>query len=284
MIGVGAVLVIGLLFLARGIVTVSTGYVGVVTQFGQVDPVPLQPGLDFINPLKSVVELPTRLIAHKSKASAATSKGQAAPAEITVTYSVNPEMWPQVYSNIGGIAAINAAVIDNNVQQALKQVTGGFLAEQLIQERPEVKRRVIQALKASIEHALADKGLSGAVRIGSIAITDFDFSKEFNEGIDAKVEAEQKALQAESEAQQKATLARAQSDAAKKLADANAYATEVLSKARADGIRLKGDALKDADGLLELRKAERWDGEVPEYHGGGTIPFINVDPQKPSGK
>lgn len=280
LIGVGAVALLGLIVASRSLVWVNPGNVGVVTQFGDVDPTPLTPGPTLINPLKSVIEQPTRLIAHKSKASAATSKGQAAPAEVTVTYSVEPGMWPLVYSRIGGIDAINAAVIDNNVQQSLKQVTGNFLAEELIQQRPEVKRRVIVSLRAAIDKVLAEKGLTGAIKIGSIAITDFDFSKEFNDGIDAKVEAEQRALQAESEAQQKRTLAIANADAQKKLADANAYATEVLSMARAEGIRLKGEALKESAGLLDLRKAEAWDGEVPEYYGGGTLPFINVDPQK----
>ncbi|OPZ86035.1 MAG: hypothetical protein BWY75_02265 [bacterium ADurb.Bin425] len=113
-----------------------------------------------------------------------------------------------------------------------------------------------------------------------IAITDFDFSKEFNDSIDAKVEAEQRAQQAESEALQKATIARAQGEVQKKIADARAYETEMLSKARAEAMSLKGAALKEAGGLLDLRKAEKWDGEVPEYHKDGTIPFINIDPRK----
>lgn len=280
LIGIAVVAVLGLIVASRSFVWVNPGNVGIVTQFGDVDMVPLTPGPSFINPLKSVVNQPTRLIAHKSKASAATSKGQAAPAEITVTYSIDAAQWPLVYSRIGGISAINAAVIDSNVQQSLKQVTGNFLAEELIQQRVEVKHRVVTALNAAINKVLAEKGLVGAIRIGSIAITDFDFSKEFNDGIDAKVEAEQRALQAESEAQQKQTLALANAEAQRKLADANAYATEKLSVARAEGIRLKAEALREGAGLLELKKAEKWDGEVPEYFGGGTLPFINVDPQK----
>ncbi len=282
LIGVGVAAVIGLGFLARTVTWVNPGYVGVVTQFGSVEPTPVKSGDGpmIISPLKSVVQLPTTQLVHHIKAAAATVKGQSAPTEITVAYSIKDDMWPRVYATVGGVAAINAAYFDNNVQQALKQVTGGYLAEELIQKRPEVKDRVVQELTKAIEGALAEKGLAGAIVINMVAITDFDFSKEFNDSIDSKVEAEQRAQQAESEALQKATIARASGDVKKKIADARAYETELLSKARATAIQLKGEALKDAAGLLELRRAEKWDGEVPEYMSEGEIPFINLDPRK----
>jgi regulator of protease activity HflC (stomatin/prohibitin superfamily) len=280
--GVAAAVALIAIFTAlKCAVSVPAGHVAVVTKFGQVDPEPLPPGLHFINPLKSTVDISTRLQAHKSKANAATSKVQAVTAEITVTYWVEPSSVPEIYGRIGNLTAINAAIFDANVQQALKSVTGGYLAEELIQKRAEVKARVERSLVHQIELALEEKGLKGAIHVGNIAITDFDFSKEFNAGVDAKVEAEQRALQAESERDQKSTIAQATSDAAKKRADATAYAIEVKSKARAEGIKVQAEALANAQGLLELRRAERWDGEVPEFHSGGAIPFINLDPQAP---
>lgn len=281
---VGAVVValVGVGFLARTVTWVNPGYVGVITQFGSVEPVPLRSGEGpkIISPVKTVVHLPTSQLSHHIKAAAATAKGQSAPTEITIAYSVKPDAWPRVYATVGGVGAITAAYFDNNVQQALKQVTGGYQAEDLIQKRPEVKEKVASELKKAIEGSLEAKGLAGAIVINMIAITDFDFSKEFNDSVDNKVEAEQRAQQAESEALQKATLARASGDVQKKLADAKAYETEVLSKARAEAIRLKGEALRNSGGLLELRKAEKWDGEVPEFHSDGELPFIKIDPRK----
>jgi len=277
---------IGVGFLARTVTWVNPGYVGVVTQFGSVQMTPIKSGEgpQIISPLKSVVHLPTTQLYHHIKAAAATVKGQSAPTEVTVAYSIKDDMWPRVYATIGGVGAINAAYFDNNVQQALKQVTGGYLAEELIQKRPEVKEKVVRALQRAIDGALEEKGLAGAIVINMVAITDFDFSKEFNDSIDSKVEAEQRAQQAESEALQKATLARAAGEVQKKLADAKAYETELLSKARAEAIRLKGESLKDAAGLIELRKAEKWDGEVPEFMSDGTVPFIKIDPRSGTGK
>ncbi len=280
-IGCSVAALIGVAFLARTVTWVNPGYVGVITQFGSVEPVAIKSGAgpQIISPLKTVVHLPTTQLVHHIKAAAATSKGQSAPTEITIAYSIKDESWPRVYATIGGVSAINAAYFDNNVQQTLKQVTGNYLADDLIQKRPEVKDKVVHELKKAIEQGLSEKGLAGAIVIDMVAITDFDFSKDFNDSIDSKVEAEQRAQQAESEALQKATLARAAGEVQKKIADAKAYETELLSKARAEAITLKGAALKDAAGLLELRKAERWDGEVPEFMSDGTIPFIKVDPR-----
>ncbi len=276
-----AALLIGGIFVSRTFTWANPGYVGVVTQFGSVEDTPIFAGAGptIISPLKTVVMLPTLQLSHHIKAAAATIKGQTAPTEITIAYSVKGEMWPQVYKTIGGIGAINANYFDNNAQQALKQVTGAYLAEDLIQKRKEIKALVAKELIKVIDEALTEKGLQGAIIIDMIAITDFDFSKEFNDSIDSKVQAEQRAMQAESEALQKATIARANGEVQKKLGEAKAYETEVLSKARAQAITLKGEALKGSAGLLELRKAERWDGEVSEYHQGGVLPFIKIDPR-----
>ena len=276
-----AALLVGGIFLSRTLTWAEPGYVGVVTQFGSVEAKPLYAGdgPTIISPLKSVVMLPTMQLSHYIKAVAATIKGQTAPTEIAIAYSVKGEMWPLVYKTIGGKAAIDANYFDNNAQQALKQITGNYLAEELIQKREEIKGKVAAELIKLINAALSEKGLQGAITIDMIAITDFDFSKDFNDSIDSKVQAGQRAMQAESEAQQKATIAKANSEVQKKLGDARAYETEVLSKARAQAITLKGEALKGSAGLLELRKAEKWDGEVSEYHQNGVIPFIKIDPR-----
>ena len=125
-----AALLVGGIFLSRTLTWAEPGYVGVVTQFGSVEAKPLYAGdgPTIISPLKSVVMLPTMQLSHHIKVAAATIKGQTAPTEIAIAYSVKGEMWPLVYKTIGGKAAIDANYFDNNAQQALKQITGNYLA------------------------------------------------------------------------------------------------------------------------------------------------------------
>lgn len=257
--------------------SVGPGKVGIVTQFGNVKMESLASGPHWLWPTESVIQQSTRPIAHATKTSAGTSMMQSVDAEITVTYWLDPKMAPLVYSRIGNVGAINAVLLDNNVQQSLKAVTGGYTAEALLHLREEVKKKVEESLRTAIDAALADKDLTGAVIIGAVAIKDFEFSKDFNDGVDRKVVSEQEAMQAESDRDRKSTIAKANAEAQNKKSAAEGYQTEVTSKARTEGIRLKTDALRRYPGVLDLRRVQQWDGNVPEYYSCGKVPFIDVE-------
>ena len=49
-------------------------------------------------------------------------------------------------------------------------------------------------------------------------------------------------------------------------------------EAQAAAIRAQADALKSNASLIDLRKAERWDGKLPTaIYAGAPIPFMPVD-------
>jgi len=52
----------------------------------------------------------------------------------------------------------------------------------------------------------------------------------------------------------------------------------VASKARAEAIRREAEALRDNPALIQLRIAEKWDGQLPQVNGGGALPLLNIDP------
>jgi regulator of protease activity HflC (stomatin/prohibitin superfamily) len=256
---------------------IPPGNVGIVSQFGSIDPVPLSPGLHILSPVKSVETVSIRPLVHVSQASAATSKLQSVTTDIAVTYWLNPKFIPQIRSKIGGVAALNAVLLNNNIPQSLKEVTGDYTAEDLMQKRDEVKGKVEDALRRSIDAALKEKDLEGALVISKVAITDFAFSQSFNDSINQKVQQEQLAQQAVNDRDTKNILTKADSDAKKKIVDANAYKVEVISKANAQAIKLKAEALKANPGVVDLRLAQKWDGEEPEYFSCGKLPFIGIE-------
>ena len=112
--------------------------------------------------------------------------------------------------------------------------------------------------------------------IANVAITDFDFSAEFNRAIEEKVRAEQEALKAINEKLRRVTQAEAAAAERTLAADAEAYQIEVASKARADAIRREAEALKDNPALIQLRIAEKWNGQLPQVSGGGAIPLLDL--------
>jgi hypothetical protein len=97
--------------------------------------------------------------------------------------------------------------------------------------------------------------------------------------INDKVTQEQKRLAAENtlktvEAEQKQKVA---------IAEAEARATVVTAEAQAKALTLQADALKQSQSLLDLKridvemeKAKRWDGKLPQnVYAGAPIPFLN---------
>ena len=92
-------------------------------------------------------------------------------------------------------------------------------------------------------------------------IIDFEFSKAFNEAIEAKVTAEQLKLKADRD------LERIKIEADQKVAEAGG---------KAEAISIEARALRQNPQVVELRWIEKWDGKVPTYWGEAS-PFIGIN-------
>lgn len=97
--------------------------------------------------------------------------------------------------------------------------------------------------------------------------------KQVNEAIDAKIKATQESQQRENE------IATAKAEAQKKIESARGEAESTLlrAKAEADAIKMRGDALRANQELVQLTLAEKWNGQLPQFTGGGTLPILNLD-------
>lgn len=273
----GTLLVIGLLILSDAYVIVNSGHVGVVRTFGAVQPEPLPEGIHLKKPVMDKVEqIDIRLSREESKAGAASKDLQTVSTNVTVQYALNGPVAPMTYQKIGPRAAVAATLITPAILESVKAVTAKYTAEELVTRRAEVKLQIQQAIDKFITVTLKQKGVENVLRIANVAITDFDFSAEFNRAIEQKVKAEQDALKAKNEKLRRVTQAEAAAAEKKLAAEATAYEIEVGSKARADAIRREAMALKDNPELIQLRVAEKWNGVLPRVAGDGIVPLINI--------
>lgn len=273
------VLVFGLVLVLLGgfIVIVDAGHVGVVKRLGAIQEKALPEGMHFKRPFMDVVEqIDVRLTPSHAKSTAASKDLQTVSTEVTVAYSLQADLAPQAYQRIGDRGKIAVALVEPAIQESVKAVTAKFTAEELVTKRELVKQQIQQALELFIANTLKQKELDGSIVIANVAITDFNFSNEFNRAIELKVQAEQQALQARNEKIKRVTQAEAAAAERQLAADAEAYSTEVQSKARADAIRREADALKQSPELIQLRTVERWDGVLPRVNGAGAIPLLNL--------
>ena len=261
----------------QAFVVVDAGYVGVVKRLGAVKPKELSEGFHIITPfIDSVEKFDIRLSKVTSDATASSKDLQIVNTSIAVQYSMTPELMPLTLQKVGTRAVVERTLIDPSILESVKAITALYTAEELITKRDEVKTMIQQKISSFLNESTVEKNLAGLLIIANVAITDFDFSSEFNRAIEEKVRAEQEALKATNEKDRRVTQAEAQAEEKRLIADALAYEIEVESVSRAEAIKREAEALADNPQLIQLRLAEKWDGQLPKFTGE-TVPFISID-------
>ena len=272
------IIILVIVLATSAFVIVESGHVGVVVTLGAVQPKPLSEGFHIKKPFMDKIEqTDIRLTKAVSKSVAASKDLQTVETQVSVQYSITGAVAPRTYQRIGTRDVVAATVIGPAIQESVKAVTAQFTAEQLVTRRAEVKQQIQTAIESFIRVTLEDKDVPTALTIANVAITDFEFSDEFNKAIELKVRAEQEALQAINEKTRRVTQAEAGYQERKLAADGEAYEIEAASKAKADAIAREAKALKNNPQLIQLRLAEKWDGTLPRFTGGESIPLINID-------
>lgn len=272
------IIIVLFFMISSAFVIVESGHVGVIRTLGAVQLEPLPEGFHFRKPfIDKVEQIDVRLTKANAKARAASKDLQTVSTQVTVQYSLVGEIAPLTFQKIGTRDIVSATLIEPAIQESVKAITAQYTAEQLVTKRAEVKLQIQEAINNFINITLEEKGVTNSLRIANVAITDFDFSDEFNKAIELKVRAEQEALQAKNEKTRRVTQAEAGAAERKLAADAEAYEIEVGSKARADAISREAKALKNNPELIQLRIAEKWDGVLPRFSGAEGVPLINLD-------
>lgn len=269
-----AVIVISIV-LASSIKIVEAGNRGVLLQFGAVDTSRSLPeGLHLVTPFRdNIIQVETRTQKTVESAASASKDLQDVRTEVALNYHVSPENAQILYQQLG--FEYSARVISPAIQESVKQVTARFNAEELITKRETVKTEIEQQIKQRL-------GAYNVV-VETISITEFKFSDQFTRAVEAKVEAEQRALQASNELRR--IEIEAQQAEAKAIGDqkANIARAEGLRQANileaegeAAAIRIIDEQLRNNPNYLEWLKTQRWDGKLPLVIGEGGTPFIQI--------
>ena len=275
---IGIVVLLGTFLLFSSFVVVDSGRVGVVRTLGAVQPEALEEGFHFKKPfLDTVEQIDVRLRKAENQAGAASKDLQVVQTRVAVQYSLTAEVTPLTFQKIGPRSIVESTLINPAIMESVKAVTARYTAEELVTSRAQVKNNIQQAIEEFVDTTLEQKGVTGALSLANVAITDFDFSAEFNRAIEEKVKAEQEALKAKNEKLRRVTQAEAAAAERELAADAEAYQIEAASRARAEAIRREAEALKDNPELIQLRIAEKWNGALPQVTGDSALPLLNLE-------
>ena len=182
--------------------TVGPGEVGVKKTFGAVSRPHKKEGLHWLLPLgmQKMVIVDTKITIVKNTEVASSKDLQTVTSSVSITYYLNGASAPDVVQKIGNREDVENAIIKPAMSESVKAVTAKYTAEQLVTQRPEAKRLIQEYVGAFMQETLESKDLpKSTIKMSNIAITDFEFSREFNRAIESKVRAEQEALQAQNE-------------------------------------------------------------------------------------
>lgn len=249
----GVIALILLVGLFSSFYQINAGQRGVLLTFGKPDMTAKTEGLHFKIPMiQNVIKFDIKTQKYEvQKASAASKDLQTVTTDVTINYYVNPENVPEIYQKIG--INYQDKVIAPAVQEVVKASTAAYTAEELITKRPEVKEK--------IDLLLTERLRTWNIIVQSVAITNFDFSEEFNRAIESKVTAEQNALAAKNKLEQIKYEAQQAIEAA---------------NGKAQALEVEGNALRNNPQIANLRAIEKWDGKLPLVTGN-AIPLINLN-------
>jgi len=253
-------------------VIIPTGYTGVRTTFGQIDPDPVSNGFNFKIPfIQSIEKVNNKQqdISFDGKVWSETKERTAIYYdEITVTYQINPKSSAWIYANVTNYkdALVNQGIVASSIKASSKSLS----------DTDSTNRSIIEPLVLkNLQESLDEKYGADVVDITKVIIGNADFEDGYNQAIAAKQQAQLEAEKQQIENQR--AIEKAESDAKVRQtnAEAEANAKLISAKAEAEANDLLEKSLTDQ--ILKEMWLEKWDGQLPKYLAGeDASAIINI--------
>lgn len=238
--------------------TVQPGYRGVQVTLGRVSPVFKPEGFGMKLPfVTQVVPFLIRQQTAKFTATCYSADLQQIRIDVRVLYRVPQASVVAVFRDYAGDPF--DTLIEPRVAEGLKEVTASRTAEAIVQKREDVKSRTFDLVRQK---------MGEVVVIEDIVLEDITLTSELEAAIEQKMVQEQEAAKSRFKQQQ---------------AQIEANTVVIRARGEAESINLRGKALRENPGVIELQIVERWDGITPLVVGPQAtgsamiLPLGNLD-------
>jgi regulator of protease activity HflC (stomatin/prohibitin superfamily) len=295
-VGIVAVILVVIFAIDSYFVVEPTEMAG-VRRLGQVVTAkPLGPGLHFKLPfIDQVDRLQVSLDTFKlDRLTVNTIDNQPIAVTVGLTYRIPPQAVLPLLYEVGRAGNFD---IRENFERIVADRTAKIFAQQNTTRISENRDQIVNALKSLLSN---DLGTLYHIEVVDFQISGILYSDSFRASVEAAVKAKNEAVAAENtvnrirfEAQQAVERANGEAEAKLKLADAERQSTILSAQGRAEGIRLEGEAraavlrmnaeiLKTTPLVVDLAKADRWNGALPLtlLEGTNSLPLLTL----PSGE
>lgn len=263
---IGVMVAIVLFTISCAIVIIPTGYTGVRSTFGQIDPITVQNGFNWKLPYVQSVERVNNKqqdIVFTDKVWSETEQRTAIYYEnVTVTYQINPEKSAWIYANVSNYkdTLINQSIVASSIKSSSKSLT----------DIEATNRSIIEPLiMENLQKSLDGKYGKNVVCINKVIVNNADFEDSYNKAIAAKQQAKLEAEKQEIENKKAIDKATADAEVKKTNAKAAAEAKLISAQAEAKANKLLENSL--TDNILQEKYINKWNGTLPSTVVGEDV-------------
>ena len=235
--------------------TVEPGSRGVKVSWGVVEAQSLAPGFNFAGPGTKIFDVSTRQQKAVLKAPCFSSDLQEVNINVAVLYRIPEANVVKIFTEFHGEPF--DVLVAPRVQESVKEATATRSAEKIVKEREAVKTETLDSIRRKVGNTLV---------VEDIIISDINLSPQLKQAIEAKMVQEQEAAKAKYTNQKAEADAETARSTARGVADANL----IQATAEAESIRIRGEALRQNPGVIQLQLIEKWNGVSPQIVGGGS--------------
>lgn len=277
-------LAVGGIFTATCIEKIPAGYVGVVYSMnGGVQDEVLHQGWNLVSPTKKVKEFTVgneQIILSKDSRegseddesfAVATSDNANIDISFQMSYRFDESNVVNTYKNFKGMNGND--IVNNRVRTVLKakisEVTTNYSMMDLYSgNRDKINRELTESLNKSLHKQFG-------IEVIDASIIDVHPDAQLQKTIADRVTAMQKKQQAEAEqetirVQNETKIMNAEADAKQKTIQAEAEAEVIRIKAEGEAEANKKIAESITPALIEMKKYEKWNGQLPTVSGSGA--------------
>lgn len=235
-------ILVAVMFAGCAVQQIESGEAGVKATFGKIQEQPLGVGWHFYIPLISWIErwnVKTQEL--KETASVPSSEGLISTLDVSILYNVPMDKVVFVRQTTG--ANYKQTILESYSREAIRNVVSGYAVKALYSEqgRKEIGENILNFLKVKLDQR--------GVNVQDVLLRDVKLPPTFSQSIEAKLRAEQEALQKEFELQKakkdaEIEVARAEGVAKSNIIIANSITDQYLRYQWIQALKGNGDNLQ----------------------------------------
>lgn len=273
-------LIVAIILALSMIKTVPTGYTGILTTFGKVEPNTVSAGVHVIAPWQKIVKLDNRTQKVSVETDTFSKDIQQVKVSLAVNFCIDQATAQELYKTVG--VNYYESVVLPRILENVKAVVAEYSAENLVAKRGELSDEILTRL--------TDDAAAYGINIISISVEDIDFTDEFTDAVERKQVASQNKLAAETEQAQKTMEEQAAADRAVISAKAKAEQDVIAANAELEVTKIQAEAAlyageKEAEmnkriaesltpNLVKYYYIKQWEGVLPKTVLGEDNSFM----------